>query len=53
MSTQQVQATIAGRTVSAEIVAREPTADYGAGPRDELVLDVDGSTWRVDEDDLE
>ncbi|QLH80966.1 hypothetical protein [Halosimplex pelagicum] len=53
MSVQEVQTTIAGREVSGEIVAREPTADYGRGPRDELVLDVDGSTWRVDEDDLD
>jgi len=52
MSTQQVTTEIAGQTVSAEIVAREPTADYGRGPRDRLVLDVDGSTWRVDEEDL-
>jgi|GEM_PF-3781240 len=53
MSTQQVQTTIAGREVEGTVVAREPTADYGRGPRDELVLDVDGTTWRVDEDDLD
>lgn len=53
MSTQQVQAEVLGTTVTGTVVAREPTADYGRGPRDEVVLDVDGRRYRVDEADLD
>ncbi|QLH78688.1 hypothetical protein HZS55_15940 [Halosimplex rubrum] len=52
MSTQQVVTTILGQTVVGTVVDREPTADYGTGPRDDLIVDVDGSRYRVEEDDL-
>lgn len=52
MSTQQVQAAVLGQVVTAEVVDREPTADYGEGPRDQVVIDVDGARYRVDESDI-
>lgn len=53
MSTQPVSVKILGQEVTGEIVAERPVADYGDGPRDEVVVDVDGSRFRVDEDDVE
>lgn len=53
MSTQpnRVQADILGQTVAADVVDRFSTADARDGIRDVLVLDVNGSTFRVDEAD--
>lgn len=53
MSTQptRVQADILGQTVTADVVDRIPQADAGQGPTTILVVDVDGSRYRVDEDD--
>ena len=49
MSAEQVRAQIFGQTVTATVLDRFPQADAGSGPSDVLVLDVDGSTYRVDE----
>ena len=45
----RVQADIFGETVTADVVDRIPEADAGQGPTTVLVLDVDGSRFRVDE----
>ena len=49
----RVQATILGQTVTADVVDRISTADARDGIRDVLVLDVDGSRYRVDESDTQ
>lgn len=52
MSTQQVQAEVLGRPVAGTVVDRELVVDFGHEPYHELVLDVDGSRFRVNEDDV-
>lgn len=49
MSTQSIQAEVLGETVTAQVLAVESTASYGQGPRDQYLIDVGGSTYRVDE----
>ena len=51
MSVQRVQAEVLGETVEGTVVERIPTPDFGTGPAARLVLDVDGSRYRVDESD--
>jgi hypothetical protein len=55
MSTQptRVQADILGQTVTADVVDRIPQADAGQGPTTILVVEVNGSTFRVDESETQ
>jgi len=55
MSTQptRVQSDILGQTVTADVVDRIPQADAGQGPTTILVVEVNGSTFRVDESETQ
>lgn len=53
MSTEPVQATIAGQTVEGTILDTLPQADFGNGPQDVYLVEYSGSTYRVPEDDVE
>lgn len=52
-TTPTVRCTILGEAVEGTLVDAEPTADYASGLGLELVVDVDGAHWRVDEADAE
>ena len=53
MSIQEVQCEILGATVAGEIVDSTLEADAGAGPREIVTVDVGGTHFRVDADDIE
>lgn len=53
MSAEPVTCEVLGQTVEAMELDRVPQADISQGPREIVVVEVDGSTWRVDEDDVE
>jgi len=53
MSAQQVQCQVLGRLVTGEVVDRDVEADAGSGPREIVTVDVGGSRYRVDADDIE